>query len=128
LTPEPDGLDTLTLSRLEELGGAPLLLEIFHLILLHSPDQVAAARAGWESGNLKAVRQAAHSLRSSAGNVGALRLAAAARRLEELAVATTPGEAASVLPALESLESEWTQVRSWLEVRLEQMELGEASS
>lgn len=118
----PDGLDALTLGRLDELGGAPLLEEIFRLVLAHSPEKVSAARAGWESGDFPAVRQAAHSLRSSAGNVGALELAAAAGRLEALALAaapSAPGSATALLPELEILEREWARVQGWLERRLE---------
>lgn len=121
----PDGLDALTLDRLDELGGTPLLEEIFRLVLAHSPDKVSAARAGCESGDLTAVRQAAHSLRSSAGNVGALELAAAARRLEEMALASpaaAPGPAAALLPELETLEREWARARGWLENRLALLE------
>lgn len=73
-------LRALNLERcieLEELtvpGEPSLLLEITKLFLETAPEIIQAAKDGLEENDLLKVNRAVHSLKSSAGNIGALRL------------------------------------------------------
>lgn len=73
-------LRALNLERcieLEELtvpGEPSLLLELTKLFLESAPALVQAAKDGLDGNDLLKVNRAVHSLKSSAGNIGALRL------------------------------------------------------
>lgn len=58
------------------------MARIVGLFLKNGPERLRAAREGLASGDLCAVERAFHSLRSSAGHVGASRLAEICGRLE----------------------------------------------
>jgi two-component system, sensor histidine kinase and response regulator len=73
------------LVRLHRLGGNRLVGEMIALFLTHGPEKVAALQAGAAAGNAPQVERAAHSLRSSAGNLGARRLQQTAATLETAA-------------------------------------------
>lgn len=82
---DPDGsevLDPAALARLDRLGGERLVRRMVELFVELGEVRVAAAREGLASGDLDAVERAAHSLKSSAGNLGAGRLQAVAERVE----------------------------------------------
>lgn len=108
---EKEPLAEAALVRLRSLGGEAVVQRIFTIVLDQVPQRLALAEAGLDSGNLEAIRQAAHSLRSSAGNVGATRLQEFARELEENLVAGKNEEAA---PGLGRLIAEWHLVREQL--------------
>jgi HPt (histidine-containing phosphotransfer) domain-containing protein len=122
-TPPPGGtppaLDGIALDRLITLGGEPFLKQMIDIVLPQAEARLASAREGLAAGDLAAVRLAVHSLRSSAGNVGAGLLLAAATRAEELAVEL---RAEALEPALAAVAAEWTRVRAALEKRRESLE------
>lgn len=64
-------LDTSALSRLRQLGGDAFLTEMIDLFLEHFSTRLESAIAGERRGDLDAVAFACHTLRSSAGNLGA---------------------------------------------------------
>jgi HPt (histidine-containing phosphotransfer) domain-containing protein len=105
-------IDRDALARILGIGGAGLLAKMIELFLTNAPQRLAAARAGQRAGDCRAVGQAVHSLRSSAGNLGAGRLQDLAARIEELAEARQ-GEEIPVL--LDELEQVFAQVKTCLE-------------
>jgi two-component system phosphorelay protein LuxU len=79
-------LETKVLDRLEGDVGARVVTEIIELFLGHGPEKLEAARDGRRSGDLKAIADALHSIKSSAAMFGASRLRDLTERLEERAV------------------------------------------
>ena len=70
------------LERIAKLGGEGLVRKMIDAFLENAERRVGAAREVLDSGALDAVARAAHSLNSSAGNVGATRLMELAREIE----------------------------------------------
>ena len=71
---------------LENLGGDPeLYQEILDFFLEIVPQQLDDLQAVLEAGDLAAVDLQAHSMKGGAANVGAVRMTAVARELENLA-------------------------------------------
>ena len=75
-------LDPAALERLQRLGGAKFTGDMIDLFLSYGAKKVADTQ---EAANLEAVAMAAHPLKSSAGNVGAVRVAELAAALEQSA-------------------------------------------
>jgi PAS domain S-box-containing protein len=65
-------------------GEEELLEEVIQLFLTDAPNRLREARASLEQGDPKRLQNAAHSLKGSAGYVGAERAAARALKLEEM--------------------------------------------
>ena len=95
-------LDREALDRLREWGGDELLVKMLNLFMEHGPERVAQIRSGVESGSVEEAQRGAHSLKSSAGNLGARRLQAGAARLEGLADDGDLEGAEELLPELET--------------------------
>jgi two-component system sensor histidine kinase/response regulator len=66
--------DDAALARLRRFGGEKLLGEMVLLFFEHAPTRADAARAGVANGDANAVRMALHALKSSAAQLGAMRL------------------------------------------------------
>lgn len=96
-----DAIDPAAIDRLDRLGGDELVGKMAALFVELGPERMAAATEGLEAGDLDAVERAAHSLKSSAGNVGAVELGEAAGRLERLA---EEKRAEAIPAALETME------------------------
>jgi HPt (histidine-containing phosphotransfer) domain-containing protein len=75
-------LDETVLERLRRLGGDALVERMIGLFIANARRRLEAAHAAMRSGALDEVGRAAHSLKSSAGNVGAIRLQHLAGALE----------------------------------------------
>ncbi len=100
-TPEtPVVLDPAALDRLKEWGGDALLGRMVSLFLELGPERVATLTEALSAGDLEVLERTAHSLKSSSGNVGALRLSADAARLETAARAARPDNAQETLTEL----------------------------
>ena len=79
-------LDPAAVVRLQRLGGDKLLREMIRLFLENSLERLAQIDSGLaEGGELDQTRRGAHSLKSSAANVGALRVSRTASELEAAA-------------------------------------------
>src|SRR5260370_9775557 len=66
-----DELDPKALERLRLLGkGVKFVRDMIDLFLSYAPARLADARAGLQSGNLRAVAMAVPSFKSGAGNIG----------------------------------------------------------
>jgi signal transduction histidine kinase/ligand-binding sensor domain-containing protein/DNA-binding NarL/FixJ family response regulator len=116
----PEGvLDRSVIEELRSLGSPETVLASVSLFLRRAPEQIdvlanAAARA-----DLEGAARAAHSLRGSAGVLGAHRLARACGELEERAGAGTAEGLASLVAAV---EAEYEEAREALQE--EQRKLG----
>ena len=93
--------------QLESAGSENLLRRAVQIYFRTSPDLVAAMRDGVASRDPEAVERAAHSLKSSSANLGALRLSRLSDELEERARAQ---EIDTAQPLVEALESELERV------------------
>ena len=78
-------VDTKALERLRQLGGNELVLKMIDLFSSHAQSIVTQALAAFNAGDLEGVERAAHSIKSSAGNVGAVEVRQLAERIEEAA-------------------------------------------
>ena len=124
MTPEsPAGstvLDQPTLDRLRELdpGGAarllPRVVAAYETSLERMLPDLAAARAG-DALNLDAIRHVSHTLKSSSGSLGALRLAALCAEIETKA---RNGEPGGMDALLDNMLNEINQVRLALKALL----------
>ena len=76
-------LDSATIRELRSIMGEdfPLLVQTFEA---DSRQRLAALEAAAAAGNAEALRQAAHSFKGSAGNLGAASLAALCQQLESM--------------------------------------------
>lgn len=104
------GLDETALGFLHEVGGRPFVAEMIELFRDHTPERLAAARTALEDGRVDAVGMVAHSLKSSAGQLGCPDLVEKCRRLELLAAPGAGGGREEVMRLLEAIEAEYQRV------------------
>ena len=91
--------------------GAPFVVQLIDLFVTESPARVAAAEQGLADGDTVAIGAAAHGLKSSAGNLGAIALMNQMAALEQAARA----EPAAALESLVgSMAEELGRVRDAL--------------
>jgi HPt (histidine-containing phosphotransfer) domain-containing protein len=79
------GIEQAALDRLVRLGGSKLLRQMIELYLTHGPERLRTVEEGVSAGDAAMIERAAHTLKSSAGNLGAVRLQHTADALEALA-------------------------------------------
>lgn len=91
------------LQRLVRLGGLDLLDQMMALLLEAGPQRIAAARDAVAVGDMDGARRAAHSLKSSAGNLGLIRLQRLAQDVEARAGAGEEDAAAAGVGQLETV-------------------------
>jgi len=103
--------DAAALGRLHKLGGGKLVGQMLEIFFRNAPQRIASARQGQRDGDLEAVERGAHSLKSSAGNVGALALMAVSGKIESLA---ERGRWEGIPELLDELEAAYLRV----EIRL----------
>ncbi len=111
--------DPAALHRLRRWGGMTLVQELVQLFLSLSPERIRTVRTGVVLSDAPAAEAAAHSLGSSCGQLGALRMQRLSMRVERLAGG---GELDAVRPLVEELEEELARVRGWLEVNADRLE------
>ncbi|GAB4542728.1 MAG: hypothetical protein Tsb0014_35780 [Pleurocapsa sp.] len=107
---EPSVLDSQVLDSLRKLGGAKaqiVLTQIIEQYLEDSPERLKNVQQAIRDGNADALRQAAHSLRSSSANLGAIAFSHLCKELESIALSgTTQGAEADI----EQLKTEYNRV------------------
>ncbi|MET0552447.1 MAG: Hpt domain-containing protein [Vicinamibacteria bacterium] len=108
-TLDPSYLDRMSAGLGDE--GPGLVLEIVDLVLTDTPARVAELARCLDAGDLAAAGAIAHGLIGRCGLVGALRLTALCRRLEEDAVG---GNAAGGAGAREAIVSEYERLAAAL--------------
>ena len=104
--PVASPVDPEALERLEEWGGEDLIRQLIELFLQGTPERIAAIRAAVAGGDIKEGERGAHSLRSTADNLGAGGLSALAAEAE---MALRQGDT-SIGPLVERIESEAQRV------------------
>lgn len=107
MSAEPAGLDPTAAERLKRIGGDRLLRAMLRSFLENAEQRMAAAREAAARGEVETIRDEAHALKSSAGNIGATRLQHAAAQVERQA--DEPGAIPATL--IEILERAWPDAR-----------------
>ncbi len=86
--PGPETLDMRIVDDLlsmQDASEASLLRSLVESLCSRAPAIIAEVRRGQAAGEVKAVLEAAHALKGSAGTIGAARLAATAAKIEQVA-------------------------------------------
>jgi two-component system, sensor histidine kinase and response regulator len=100
-------LDPASLNTLREIGGNALIEDVLALFRTNAKQYIAKLGTGLEEFDREAVRHAAHSLKSAAANIGALKLAELARLVENAARDNTLQFDSQVA---ESLQTEYKEI------------------
>jgi HPt (histidine-containing phosphotransfer) domain-containing protein len=98
-------IDPQALDRLREWGGDKLAGQMVRLFLKNTGARMDQIRTGVGGGDLAEAERGAHSLKSSAANIGAETLRTLATRMESAALDGNAEDATSLLPALEAAYS-----------------------
>lgn len=106
-----------TLRQLTPPGEPDVLDEILGLFLADVPGRIARLRAAWQDGDAGAVQRSAHSLKGSAGNIGATQLLAVCTQLDEHG---RLGDLAKLPPLVESLDAEYGRVEAEIQRLIKQ--------
>jgi len=112
-------LDPAALERLEEWGGPGLSKEIVQLFLDHGPVRMDQIRGALDGEDLETPERGAHSLKSSAANVGAQHVQRVASEVE---AAASDGDLQRVRDLIPNLEQAYAQAARELEVIVEEVE------
>ena len=107
--PVLDPAVTSALRTLTPPGEPDVLAEVLNLFLAEVPPRMTRLRNAWAAGNIKEVQRAAHSLKGSAGNIGAQGMFDVCRQLDGLGRSGNL-EAASTLVA--ALDVEFDKVQA----------------
>lgn len=111
-----DVVDDEVLQRLRDLGGQSLVRRLVALFEENVPARLEAAQSGLAAGDLAAVEQAVHSMKSSAGNVGAYELMDLAEAAE---VEAEQGRGQRLPDLLVQIEAALTAIRARLATEME---------
>ena len=106
------GIDPTGLARLERIGGPLFVRKMIDLFLEEAPGRLIAARRGEQEGDLMAVAEAAHSLKSSAQNFGANRLSRIAGEIE---LRVRANQCENLPTLLGEIEAAYSAAKAWLE-------------
>ena len=96
-----------TLRQLTPPGEPDVLSEVLGLFLSDAPGRLTRLRTAWRDGDAVAVQRSAHSLKGSAGNIGAIAMLAVCKELDEQGRA---GDLAAMTPLVASLDAEYAKV------------------
>lgn len=105
-------LDQAAVDRLRRLGGQEFLVEMIDLFLDNGPRRLVTLRDGLDAGEAREVQRAAHSLKSTAGNLGGRAVQAAAQEIETVAA---DGVLETVPELLAELKARFNELRERLE-------------
>jgi HPt (histidine-containing phosphotransfer) domain-containing protein len=105
-------MDPDALKRLRRFGGVKLLHEMIALYVGSASGRLAAAAAGLAASDSIAIENAFHSLKSSSGQLGAVRLA---RLCEEGETLARGGVLAGIAALIAASRDELGRVERWLE-------------
>lgn len=109
---EPKPFDPGAIERLLKLGGPKFTLEMMDLFGSYGGKKITEARSAQQAGQLPALAEAAHPLKSSAGNVGAVRVQELAAQVELFA---REQKAEMAGARLNELESAFAEAKLFLE-------------
>lgn len=105
-------LDPAVLEVLRSLtppGEPDVLSEVLRMFLVEVPPRMDRLRNAWAAGNIEEVHRSAHSLKGSAGNIGANALFAVCKELDEKSRA---GDTGAVGPLIDTLGVEYGRVEA----------------
>jgi HPt (histidine-containing phosphotransfer) domain-containing protein len=109
---ESQPMNPEAIQRLFKLGGLKFTLDMIGLFGSYGAKKLAEARQAQQAGNLTALAEAAHPLKSSAGNVGAVRVQELAAQVES---AARESKAEFAAAQLDELERAFAEAVSFLE-------------
>jgi HPt (histidine-containing phosphotransfer) domain-containing protein len=98
---ELQSLDPAALERLREWGGEKLVGQMVQLFIANSPARLDQIRAGVATNEPEEAEKGAHSLKSSAANVGAAQVRALSADIESAAIDGNAEAVSQLLPRLE---------------------------
>ncbi|MEM7310292.1 MAG: response regulator [Planctomycetota bacterium] len=117
--PEPSpALDMDVIDSLKELGGEDdpeIFIELVELFLSDTPERISCLQKALEEGDAQALEGAAHALKSSCGNLGAISLSALCREIESCGRNADLDSAESLVSRS---EHEFTRVQEALRAQL----------
>jgi len=99
-------LDTAVIEGLRELGGDDdpgLVLELIEMFLDDAPSRLSEMMQGLEAGDLELMTRSAHTLKSSAANMGAMLLSSICKELEAAARAQDVARYAAMTEACQEI-------------------------
>ena len=102
IDPQAQVIDPQALERLKEWGGQKLAGQMVRLFLKNSGTRMDQIRTGVGQGDPDEAERGAHSLKSSAANIGAEGLRTLATRIESAALDSDVDALGALLPELES--------------------------
>ena len=105
-------VDPAALARLKEWGGDSLLKDLIVLFRETTPVRITEIRGGIAGGSTDETERGAHTLKSSSGNLGAMRIYELASQIEARAIA---GELEELSPLVDELQREFDRARTELE-------------
>ena len=105
-----------SLRELQEEGDPDIIAEVGGLFMKHSPDKVNAIMQSVQSKDAKGLQMAAHSLKSSSAYIGAMRLSALSKELEQMGRSNAMNDAKD---KAKMLEAEYMRVMTALKVEIE---------
>lgn len=105
-------LDPAAIERLMRLGGAAFVCKMIDLFLSYAAEKIGEARRALDAGDWMALSKAVHPIRSSAGNIGAVRVQELAQQLEQL---SQRGESGPLSVLVGELEAAFAAVKPELE-------------
>ena len=94
-------IDDSALERLRRLGGEPLLAKMIELFSSHVQLVLTEAFASLKAGEVESVERAVHSIKSSAGHLGAWELRELAEKAEQTAHDRNVSELGGLLSDIE---------------------------
>ncbi len=113
MTDEAPAGDPAALERLHRWGGDALQRQLVEMFLSRAPEQLALARDAAARGDAEGVRQVAHALKSSAGQLGAVSVQRLCVEAEARAA-----EGAELPPLVSGLHTELERYRAWVLPRI----------
>jgi len=116
--PDSPVIDPGALERLMEWGGEELPRKMIEIFLSHAPQRVEQIREGLMESDPRGVVEGAHSLKSSAGNLGASRVQTLCHEVERMAEG---GDLSAAQELLSELDRAYARAREELERILEGM-------
>ena len=118
---EANTFDPAAIERLRKLGGDKFAGDMIDLFLSFVGGKVAEARQAQLADNLAAVAAAAHAVKSSAGNVGAIQVQALAGQAEQSAKG---GMKDAVAEGVAALERAFAEIRPLMEAEKSRLKPG----
>lgn len=100
---DPNVLDTTVIEGLRELGGEDdpgLLLELVEMFLDDAPNRLKEMEQSMAEGDLETMRRAAHTLKSSAANMGSINLSEICSKMEDAARNEETSAYAEMVPSV----------------------------